>query len=723
MNTFEKLSEVSPFWAGAITACADQGFDAQGTRELLKKCAQADPILEEEYAALIKYAEGEGIKIGTPAAPLQPVPSSLPPNYAPNPHSPMTVPNKTWGQAFSGELSSTLGNVLGVIPDSLKTIGGAGGALIQGDVDGALDVAKSLDYNTMERFKNFFTPTEAKPNYVNKAINRTPSSQWTAALAGGALDGVGNLANGLGNAVNTVGGAHLTVAAAALEAATKAVNLGGKTPTTEWTEAMRKALYGQTDAALKSFISNIGNAADPSKAVDYKPEVVRKIFDQAGVPADDWKRTAQGFSQDVADEAGSLAALATFPGAAVSGTKNFISGGRSMFRPPLLQGGPRLGATAFERLQYPFNRGATAAGDYGRGMFRGTDMLKPITPGTPTWKLLNNPNLNFGARQSVIPAGPTAASIPQSLAKTTGLNTAGRALTPLIKRIPGGSKIVDAVKTTAGKTNSGLGALAEAELFDYGITRGTDNALNLAYPTRENPSRTGQTSVWQAVMAQPESERLEHLTDYGKLLTVKKPSDVWGNGMQQDGADPVAVFREAFGAYQNNTFRDFAPQRALSQPSGQLMSLPLASMAGSRVANRITNAIDTPRPRISLSDPHAAADFKIVIEGYAENEAANYFEQHNKEFNTWAKATTIQNAITQQPIVPTDVLASQFKAIKRTEIRNGIFETFTDSDTFNDAYLAPEQLQALRGAYRAGVLPPYTPPTGPVLRVPGASGQ
>lgn len=51
----EKLAEVSPFWAGAFAACIDQGLDAQGTQELLEKCAQADPILEEEYAVFVEH--------------------------------------------------------------------------------------------------------------------------------------------------------------------------------------------------------------------------------------------------------------------------------------------------------------------------------------------------------------------------------------------------------------------------------------------------------------------------------------------------------------------------------------------------------------------------------------------------------------------------------------------------------------------------------------------
>jgi len=53
---YNQLAEASPFWAGAFAACAEQGFDAQGTRELLEKCAQADPILAEEYATLVKSA-------------------------------------------------------------------------------------------------------------------------------------------------------------------------------------------------------------------------------------------------------------------------------------------------------------------------------------------------------------------------------------------------------------------------------------------------------------------------------------------------------------------------------------------------------------------------------------------------------------------------------------------------------------------------------------------
>ena len=55
-----KLAEASPFWAGAFAACIDQGFDTQGTQELLEKCAQADPILEEEYAVFVERIKSAG---------------------------------------------------------------------------------------------------------------------------------------------------------------------------------------------------------------------------------------------------------------------------------------------------------------------------------------------------------------------------------------------------------------------------------------------------------------------------------------------------------------------------------------------------------------------------------------------------------------------------------------------------------------------------------------
>lgn len=48
-DAMKKLAEVSPFWAGALSSCMDQGFDAQGARAVLEKCAQADPALREEF--------------------------------------------------------------------------------------------------------------------------------------------------------------------------------------------------------------------------------------------------------------------------------------------------------------------------------------------------------------------------------------------------------------------------------------------------------------------------------------------------------------------------------------------------------------------------------------------------------------------------------------------------------------------------------------------------
>jgi hypothetical protein len=63
-TSYNQLAEASPFWAGAFAACAEQGFDAQGTRELLEKCAQADLILEEEYVSLfgaIKSADADSL--------------------------------------------------------------------------------------------------------------------------------------------------------------------------------------------------------------------------------------------------------------------------------------------------------------------------------------------------------------------------------------------------------------------------------------------------------------------------------------------------------------------------------------------------------------------------------------------------------------------------------------------------------------------------------------
>ena len=53
----EKLAEALPFWKAVVASCRDQGLDAAETHGLLVKCAQVDPILEEEFIQ-IKQAGG-----------------------------------------------------------------------------------------------------------------------------------------------------------------------------------------------------------------------------------------------------------------------------------------------------------------------------------------------------------------------------------------------------------------------------------------------------------------------------------------------------------------------------------------------------------------------------------------------------------------------------------------------------------------------------------------
>ena len=759
-NTFEKLSEVSPFWAGAIAACADQGFDARGTQELLEKCAQADPILEEEYAALIKYAEGAGVPPVAPAAPvapvapaapLQPDPSTLPSNYVPNPHAPITVPTgETRTEAFFDETGNIFGNIFGIIPDAAKAVGGAGAALAQGEFGEALDVANSLDSNAWDRIKKTynatygFTPTSKKPiNHVNNALERSPSAIVGGAAGGGMVDGLSTVVKTVAQGGGTFVGANATAVATALDLVTRAASLGGENVTTEWTKAMRDALYKQTEGSLNSLISTIGNAADPSKAVDYRPEVVKKIFDDAGVDPNATIRGVQKFSQGLGDEALTAAAFMTLPGAAVSGLR--AGGGAALDMLPSRLVGSRLSRLApasaentlnimrknpryapvdlFDRLHHPFNRGATAAGDYGRGMFRGpTGMFKPITPGTPTWDLLNRPNWNYGARPSVIPAGPNAASFPQSLAKATGMPHLLQH-TPLINRIPGAKNL--ATRMGVDRTGAAIGPLLETELAEKVLTY----AGTKVTPDRQNPgpgvfenlfgTREGRqaTTPWQGITAQPPNERVELIMDNGRTLAFKKPSDVWATGINVPGADTQAVFNESFKAYQDNAWYPLKPLNEWEQPGTQSALLPVLSALGSETADTISNAMATRRPTIDPGDKHAAADFKGVLEGYLENKAADYFEQNNEVFQTWAKNKTLKAFAANQPPASNDILATQFKREQVTGGRNAWFKFHESS-----SQMAPEQLKALRGTYRAGVLPPQAPQT-PILRVPGSPGQ
>jgi len=721
-NAFEKLSEASPFWAGAIAACADRGFDAQGTQELLEKCAQADPILEEEYAALIKYAEGEGVPPVAPVAPVAPshlegvTTSSLPKDYVFDPHARNTVPSKTWGEAFWSGMGDSAGNIFGVIPDSAKAIAGTAAALVQGEVGEAADIANSLDKSTWERIKNTASTsfnvgaTNTKTDQVARAINRSPSAIETAAVVEGGFEGLGNLTSGLGNAATTFVGGSATTVAAALELATRAASLGGENVTTEWTEAMRKSLYKQTEGALTSFISNIENAADPSKAVNYKPAVVKKIFDDAGIAPDAAIRGAQEISQNIGDEAAALAAFATLPGAAVAGTRAIPQ----MFKGPLSAVRPSYApATLSHRLGHPFR----AAGDYGRGMFRGpTGMFKSITPGTPTWNLLKNPNVNYGARGAVIPAGPNAASFPQSLAKATGFPHILKH-TPLINKIPGAKNL--ATRLGVNRTGAAIGPLVETELAEQAWTRGLSNV----YPDKQNPNQPSvfenlfgtreapTTTVYQDVMGQSPEKRLDLINPTtGRTLAVKNPAEVWATGMNS-GATPTTVFKESLQAYQDNASYPFKPLRDYEQPAGSSAVLPIASLLGSQTADTISQAIATGRPTpISPGDKHAAADFKGVLEGYLETEAADYFENNQTAFNDWAKSKTLRASFI--PGASQDVSLAQYRRELVTAHRNQFFEQATASNMF-----APEQLNALRGTYQAGVLPPQAPVV-PTLRVP-----
>ncbi len=48
-NPLKKLSEASSFWAGAVAACIERGYDANQARSVLVKCAQTDPALVHEF--------------------------------------------------------------------------------------------------------------------------------------------------------------------------------------------------------------------------------------------------------------------------------------------------------------------------------------------------------------------------------------------------------------------------------------------------------------------------------------------------------------------------------------------------------------------------------------------------------------------------------------------------------------------------------------------------
>ena len=84
-------------------------------------------------------------------------------------------------------------------------------------------------------------------------------------------------------------------------------------------------------------------------------------------------------------------------------------------------------------------------------------------------------------------------------------------------------------------------------------------------------------------------------------------------------------------------------------------------------------------------------------------------------FDNWAKSKTL--AARFIPGASQDVSLAQYKRELVTAHRNQFFEQATASNMF-----APAQLNALRGTYQAGVLPPPAP-LAPKLTVLGAPAQ
>ena len=175
MDAFEKLASASPFWAGAFAACVDQGLDAQGTKEILEKCAQADPILEEELvdlAAQIKEAEQN--------------PPKLLARPTPNDESPAWTITK----AFFGGLGEGAGNIG-------STLSNAGTTAVGGLATGVGGIASGA---------------EGAYNLVHNAVSDNPRANlsWEATKALGEQTGAAaqDLASNVANVADPSARSH-----------------------------------------------------------------------------------------------------------------------------------------------------------------------------------------------------------------------------------------------------------------------------------------------------------------------------------------------------------------------------------------------------------------------------------------------------------------------------------------------------------------------------------